>query len=103
MMYADDTKNWRQMEHHDDHLTLQQDVINLIGWSIRNKMKLHPSKCKVLMVSKLSPPLIDVLPCVQFMYTMGDTLLDYVPSEKYLGITVKMTLNFTEHAYLLYS
>ena len=56
------------------------------------------------MVSKLSPPLIiDVLPCVQFMYTMGDTLLDYVPSEKDLGITVNRTLNFTEHANSLYS
>ena len=103
MMYADDTKIWRQMEHHDDHLALQQDVNYLIDWSIRNKMKFHPSKCKVLMVSKLSPPLIDVLPCVQFMYTMGDTLLDYVPSEKDLGITVNRTLNFTEHANSLYS
>ena len=45
------------------------------------------------MISKFSPPLIDVLPCVQFMYTMGDTLLDYVPSEKDLGITVNRTLN----------
>ena len=93
------------MEHHDDHLTLQQDVYNLIDWSIRNKMKFHPSKCKVLMVSKLSPPLMDVLLCVQFMYTMqmGDTLLDYVPSEKDLGITVNRTFNFSEHAHSLYS
>ena len=29
---------------------------------------------------------------------MGDTLLDYVPSEKDLEITVDRTLNFTEHA-----
>ena len=66
-------------------------------------MKFHPSKCKVLMVSTFSPPLIDVLPCDQFMYTMGDTLLDYVPSEKDLGITVNRALNFTEHANSLYS
>ena len=37
------------------------------------------------------------------MYTMGDTLLEYVPSENDLGITVKSTLNFTEHANSLYS
>ena len=48
------------------------------------------------MVSKLSPPLIDVLPCVQFMYTVGDSLLDYVPS-------VNRSLNFTENANSLYS
>ena len=51
-------------------------------------MKFYLFKCKVLMASKLSPPLIDVLPCVQFMYTMGDTLSDLVPSEKNLVITV---------------
>ena len=37
------------------------------------------------------------------MYTMGDTLIDYVPSEKDLGITVNRTLNFTKHANSLYS
>ena len=34
---------------------------------------------------------------------MGDTLLDYVPSEKDLGITVNRSSNFTEHANSLYN
>ena len=67
-------------------------------------MKCHPSKCKVVMVSKFSPPLIiDVLPCVQFFYSMGSEVLDYVNSETDLGILINIALNFTEHAKLLYS
>ena len=90
MMYADDTKIWKQMECLDDHITLQRDVNYLIDWSLRNKMNFHPSKCKILMVSKFSPPLINELPCVQYFYTMGNNLLDYVVSEKDLGITMNV-------------
>ena len=71
LMYADDTKIWRQINEYDDHLQLQKDVHYLLDWSVRNKMKFHPSKCKVLMISRFNPPLLDVLPCVQFFYSMG--------------------------------
>ena len=102
LMYADDTKIWRQMDSIEDHIILQSDINYLHDWSVSNKMKFHPSKCKVLMVSKFNPPLIDVLPFVQFYYTMGGNLLQYVDSEKDLGVTVNRTLNFTEHATSLY-
>ena len=54
MMYADDTKAWRQMKY--------------------------------------------VLPGLVSSLCRVDTLLECVPSEKDLGITVIRTLNFTEHA-----
>ena len=103
LMYADDTKIWRQMNDSVDHITLQHDIDYLHNWALRNKMKFHPSKCKVLMVSKLNPPFIDVLPCIQYFYTLGNTLLDYTQSEKDLGITINRTLNFSEHTDSLYN
>ena len=103
LMYADDTKIWRQINEYDDHLQLQKDVNYLLDWSVRNKMKFHPSKCKVLMISRFNPPLLDVLPCVQFFYSMGKSLLDYTESEKDLGIYMNRTQNFTEHTDYLYS
>ena len=103
LMYADDTKIWRQINEYDDHLQLQKDVHYLLDWSVRNKMKFHPSKCKVLMISRFNPPLLDVLPCVQFFYSMGKSLLDYTESEKDLGIYMNRTQNFTEHTDYLYS
>ena len=54
-MYADDTKIWRNIIENDDHLILQRDIDYLFDWAIRNKMRFHPSKCKVLMVSKINP------------------------------------------------
>ena len=102
-MYADDTKIWRQLTEYNDHLQLQKDIDYLLDWSVRNKMKFHPLKCKVLMVSRFNPPLVDTLPCIQFFYYLGGSLLDYTDSEKDLGILMNRTQNFTEHSDYLYS
>ena len=102
-MYADDTKIWRQMAGYNDHLQLQKDIDFLLDWSIRNKMKFHPSKCKVLMISRFNPPLVDELPCIQYFYYLGNSLLNYTDSEKDLGIMMNRTQNFTEHTNFLYS
>ena len=66
-------------------------------------MKFHPSKTKVLVVSKFKLPLIDILPCIQYCYNMGTNKLNYVGFHKDLGINMNNTLNFTEHATSLYS
>ena len=102
MLYADDTKIWREMVHENDYLTIQKDIDYLLDWALRNKMKFHPSKCKVLSVAKSCPPLIDVLPGIQYFYSMGDTILDYADSEKDLGIIMNTSLNFTDQANFLY-
>ena len=102
-MYADDTKIWRVIENNNDHLILQKDIDYLFDWALRNKMKFHPSKCKVLMVSQYRPPLMDILPEIQFYYSLGSALLQYCESEKDLGILMNGSLNFTLHANMLYS
>ena len=58
-------------------------------------MNFHPSKCKVLSISKVKPPLAEILPCIQHFYTMSNVLLDYTESEKDLGIIMNSTLNLT--------
>ena len=50
MMYADDTKIWREINDDNDLKILQKDIDYLLDWAIRNKMKFHPDKCKVLSV-----------------------------------------------------
>ena len=44
-----------------------------------------------------------ILPSIQFFYTMGKDILDYVDLQKDLGFTINRTLNFTGHAEILYS
>ena len=46
ILYADDTKIWREIVCDEDQFLLQKDIDNLFQWSISNKMKFHPDKCK---------------------------------------------------------
>ena len=84
-IYADDTKIWRSISSNEDHLILQNDLSMLHDWSISNKMKFNIGKCKVLSVTHLRQPLLDILPEVQFMYEINGHILDYCNSEKDLG------------------
>ena len=72
MMFADDTKIWRQVSKYNDHFKLQEDINYLLDWSISNKMKFQSVRC-----------LVDVLPYyIQFFYNLGNYLLNYTESEK---------------------
>ena len=51
-LYADDTKIWRRIENWSDHDILQHDIDALFEWSLKNKMKFHPQKCKVLSIAQ---------------------------------------------------
>ena len=66
-------------------------------------MKFHPRKCKVLSVSKSSPWLLNVLPFIQFIYSIDDSQLDYVESEKDLDVDMTPKLSWTEQCNRLYS
>ena len=102
-LYADDTKISRRICSEEDHAILQTDIDYLNDWAIKNKMKFHPLKCKVLSVCLSPPPLIDILPFIQFMYSLGGCQLDYVESEKDLGVDITPKLNWSEQCNHLYS
>ena len=96
-LYADDTKISRPISTGSDISRLQKDIEYLHDWSLRNKMKFHPDKCKVLSVKgKIHEPLLSVLPFYQFVYSLGGVLLDYASSEKDLGVEVTSTFDWKE-------
>ena len=96
-LYADDTKIWRTIRSVDDQEAIQNDITYLHNWSIQNKMKFHPQKCKVLSVAN-NPPL---LPGAQYTYYLGENLLGYVNSEKDLGVDINSKLNFNDQCHRL--
>ena len=96
-LYADDTKIWRTIYSEHDNTILQKDIGYLNDWAIRNKMKFHPRKCKVMSVANGTPPLLGILPCIQFIYNLGGNPLDYTESEKDLGVDINPKLNFNAH------
>ena len=92
-LYADDTKIWRSIASERDHLILQNDILYLNEWASLNKMKFHPMKCKVVSVHSRPSPLA-MLPFSVFQYHLGESPLNYVDSEKDLGVIVSTNLNF---------
>ena len=66
-------------------------------------MKFHPSKCKVVSISYSNPPLFNILPCIQFMYSLNHVILDYVDCEKDLGVDITPKLTWTAQCNRLYS
>ena len=111
-LYADDTKIWRNIVNYDDHEALQKDISSLLAWANANKMKFHPTKCKILSLTYKLPPNILTFSYKnhqvvsietfkfpfydRFPYCLGDICLDYVKSEKDLGVYVNSKLKWSE-------
>jgi hypothetical protein len=102
LLYADDTKIWREISEEEDHNILQHDINFLMTWARTNKMKFHPDKCKVLAILKRWSPFDGILPFTRYIYSMGQSLLEYTDSEKDLGIIMTSNLNFNSQADALY-
>ena len=100
-LYADDTKIWREILSDHDQVVLQIDINALYKWSVDNEMKFHPAKCKVLAVT--NKRLTYELPFYEYFYSLNGVLLDYVESEKDLGVIVNGTLNWKAHCEALAS
>ena len=95
-LYADDTKIWREINYSSDHFILQDDIDKLYNWSLANKMKFHPSKCKALSVT-YQRNILHNLPFTIFNYKLGSVYIDYVASQVDLGVIVNNKLLWTDH------
>ena len=96
-LYADDTKLYREIKTANDQVELQKDIDTLLNWSTLNKMKFHPDKCKLLTVTLQRDS------SISNSYTLGDTIITPVNSEKDLGVHISSRLNWTDHCNYLYS
>ena len=102
-LYADDTKIWRSILYEHDNVSLQNDIDYLYDWSIRNKIKFHPNKCKVLSVAISYPLFFGILPFSQYSYSLGENPLEYVESETDLGVAVTTNLDWSDQCLKVYS
>lgn len=103
-LYADDTKIWRRIESWNDHIILQNDIDLLHRWSIANKIKFHPKKCKVLPVSPTirSDSIWNAFPFQDFYYSLNGNDLEFVKNEIDLGVNVTTSLNWHEQCLALH-
>jgi len=98
VLYADDTKIWRKITSISDCSILQSDIDSLSYWARVNKMKFHPSKCKVLAITNRS---VDFYR--SYVYNLDGTVLELSDSEKDLGVDVTPKLSWSLQCNRLYS
>ena len=104
-LYADDTKIWRKIQKWGDHDILQQDINKLYEWSVNNKMKFHPQKCKVLIVTLQSLNTIwdIVFPFQTYYYHLNGTVLEFTSNEVDLGVMITTRLSWRDQCLALFS
>ena len=106
-LYADDTKIWRRICSWEDHIILQKDILALYEWSVKNKMRFHPQKCKVLPIAPrgkgLDNPWYNIFPFNIFFYDLNGVQLQFCESEKDLGVLVTINLSWNDQVLALYS
>ena len=95
--YADDTKIWREIHTESDCAILQNDIDTLFKWSIKNKMKFHPDKCKVIQIHENEHLCTKVLPLAKFRYYLNSDILDYTEYEKDLRVLDNKNFKWDDH------
>ena len=89
-LFADDTAIYLSISSEGESITLQNDLFTLEKWEQRWDMSSNLSKCQVLHITRAKCP-------IQTRYILHGTVLESVPSAKYLGVTISDNLSWTPH------
>ena len=91
LMFADDTKIFRQIASREDAMELQRDLRKLEEWSNTWLLQFNAEKCHVLTLGRFE----NIKHAHQ--YTLCNNELEHVSEEKDLGVTIDEELKFAEH------
>ena len=89
------------MRSKSDYDILQSDIVSLYEWFVRNKMRFHPDKCKVLSIHHFHKNFFQELPFFLYPYEMNNIILDYCNTEKDLGVLINNKFHFKDHRNLV--
>ena len=93
-LFADNTAIYLAISSEGESITLQNDLHILEKWEQRWDMSFNPSKCQILHITRAKCP-------IQTKYILHDTVLQTVPSTKYLGVTISDDLSWSPHIDLI--
>ena len=91
LLFADDTKVYRQICSKEDALKLQLDIDLMKAWTDKWLLHFNDDKCHVLTLGKIENILYT------HRYKINDKELEHVFEEKDLGVHVDADLSFEEH------
>lgn len=90
LLFADDLKLFNNILSGVDCQHLQNDINNVVRWSIENKMSFNTSKCYVMTFSRTSN-------VFEFNYKINGNLISRVNKIKDLGVYFDSSLSFNYH------
>ena len=91
LLFADDTKLYRQITSREDAHILQCGLDSLRDWSEKWLLKFNLDKCHVLTLGKFDNTMYT------HRYNMYGDELEHVFEEKDLGVTIDSEQRFEEH------
>lgn len=86
-LFADDCLLYRTIRNADDHIALQRDLQQLEIWAKTWGMRFNAKKCYVMSINSKS----------SHFYQLDNHILQQVPENPYLGITVSEDLKWGSH------
>ena len=92
-LFADDALLFRKVNSEADRKHLQQDLKALETWESQWQMSFNPSKCSVVSISPGKKKKTTTPPC----YNLHGQTLEVTDSSKYLGVTIKNDLTWSQH------
>ena len=101
-------KIWRQITSLDEQYILKHVINAFVQWAIENNMNFHPDKCKVVPIAPPGKGLQDYFKKkfpmkYTYFYHLGESELEFVESEKDLGVIVTSTFSWDTHIDHIYS
>lgn len=90
LLYADDTKIYKQITCVDDAVALQEDLNSFFMWCSHNGLEVNVKKC-------VSMPYTKKRNKIEYVYSLGGELLEKVVYFKDLGVVFDSKLSFNRH------
>ena len=91
LLFADDTKIFKEIKNVADQISLQNDINKMYEWSQIWLLKFHPDKCKSMRIGPADKNKV----C--FNYNINGHVLEYTKEEKDLGVIIDSDLSFEAH------
>jgi hypothetical protein len=89
-IFADDTKIYRHINSHQDHIILQRDINNIYAWSITWGLTFNVNKCLLISLKRNNDP-------TEYLYRMNNNLLPHTDNAPDLGLTITQTFSWNQH------
>ena len=86
-LFADDCLLYRPIKSQSDHITLQNDLIELEKWADKWGMRFNAKKCYIMSINNRST----------HFYSLNNHMLKQVEENPYLGLTLTENLKWSSH------